>query len=1184
MKKVLFILLVSVCIPWCAWAYDVEIDGIYYNLVEKAKQAEVTYGPDGSSAYSGNIVIPESIEHNGNSYAVTSIAKNAFQSSPISSIEFSNSITSIGEQAFLCCNELVSVTIPSNVRTIGNYAFYSCQNLSSVDIQYGVTNMGYYAFAYCPSLKDVTIANSVTSIEYGTFQECTGLETFTVPTSIDNISSYMLMGCTSLKTIVIPDNIQTIGYQAFKECTALTSVDIGTGVQSIYGEAFSECKNLETVYCHAQNISYTSEDAFANSYIDYATLVVPAEALDNYQDAPWNSFGTVRAFTDIAETYPILIDGIYYQLFTDGTAKVVSGDVAYIGDINIPSLVYFEGTNYVVTTIGYYAFDGDEVSSVDIPESVTTIEEGAFRCSFLTSIHIPANVSTIVEGAFGALNAQVESITVDENNPYFDSRNGCNAIVNTATNELVRGCKNTVIPADVTSIGNEAFGWCYDLTSIQIPENVTSIGEYAFCFCNSLESIRLPSNLSSIGGRAFCFSGLKSITIPSSVSSIGENAFYGCESLSFVKTEASEPLAASSETFPNSILLYVPTGCKEAYENADGWNYARKILEMASIPEKVFYLLNVETGLFLDQGNSWGTHAVLAEEGLPVRFTQLEDGRYTIYFEEGSAYDRLLFRENDSNVYVDYNPDNGNAANWCKYWTVTKGDDNNYYLQSLITDGLYGQALYPSTFLGNNPSKEAYDQDGNALGVYNDVDGNVQDGDGMNIKWKLITSLAYNLRVHELPIVIASANEVGIDTSEAQALQQDGNANSGEIQQAINALRQAINDQLPNCAVSRIKPIEVTGLVQNPSFAWNSDYGWTASEANEGGTHTLRVGESEYWNTSFNYSQTITGLANGIYQIKLKAFHRPGNNWDVLNDYQQGIDRANAMFDANNSSVAIVNQASAALEEQIDGWGTEVNGLFLPNSMEDAKRWFDAGYYENTLTVNVTDGTLDLCIRLDEEVANQWVIFDDFQLFYLGDTNQLYADEVTVRAGTQVTIPVVLVNENEFGGVQFLLTLPEGVTLSRFDKTERLDQSFQFAYNNVGDNTYQVMLFNTNRKLITGNDGELFTMTLDVNEDMAVGVYEIVMSEVTASDFDLNETVMADCHTLIHIEDFLMGDVNLDGRVNITDVMAVVNYILGYEMPVFSRKAADLKADGKINVTDVLGIVNIILTGNSRTE
>ena len=148
-----------------------------------------------------------------------------------------------------------------------------------------------------------------------------------------------------------------------------------------------------------------------------------------------------------------------------------------------------------------------------------------------------------------------------------------------------------------------------------------------------------------------------------------------------------------------------------------------------------YYIQNVETGLYLNQGNDWGTHAVLKEEGLAVKVTQLPDGSYTIYFLEGSGEEHLLFRDDVANVYVNYN---STQSSQCPYWTITPaGEEGTCHIQSLITDDRYGQHIYPGTYLGNNPTKEAYNR-GVALGVYNDVDGNIPDEDGMNITWRLV--------------------------------------------------------------------------------------------------------------------------------------------------------------------------------------------------------------------------------------------------------------------------------------------------------------------------------------------------------------------------------------------------------------------------------------------------------------
>ena len=154
-------------------AYDAKINGIYYNLIEKAKQAEVTYG---DNKYIGDIVIPESVEYDGVNYAVTSIGQSAFDGcSGLTSVTIPNSVTSIGQSAFSGCSGLTSVTIPNSVTSIGYAAFSSCFGLTSVAIPNSVTEIGERAFAGCYGLTSVAIPNSVTSIGYNAFSECSGL-------------------------------------------------------------------------------------------------------------------------------------------------------------------------------------------------------------------------------------------------------------------------------------------------------------------------------------------------------------------------------------------------------------------------------------------------------------------------------------------------------------------------------------------------------------------------------------------------------------------------------------------------------------------------------------------------------------------------------------------------------------------------------------------------------------------------------------------------------------------------------------------------------------------------------------------------------------------------------------------------------------------------------------------------
>ena len=262
----------------------------------------------------------------------------------------------------------------------------------------------------------------------------------------------------------------------------------------------------------------------------------------------------------IAAAHDIEVDGIYYNIY--GTEAYVTYKGAYSnsyneysGDVTIPLTVTYNGTTYSVTTIGYEAFfDCTGITSVTIGNSVTFINGRAFYgCTGLSSIDIPNSVTLIGPEAFGNCSG-LTSIVVASGNPKYDSRGNCNAIIETATNTLVVGCKNTNIPNSVTTIGYSAFSGCTGLTSITIPNSVTTIGRYAFGYCT----------------------GLASVTIGNSVTSIGEGAFNYFNALDTVKCLGTVPPVmvsrnCFSEAAYNNATLLVPSNSIEAYQTTAHW-------------------------------------------------------------------------------------------------------------------------------------------------------------------------------------------------------------------------------------------------------------------------------------------------------------------------------------------------------------------------------------------------------------------------------------------------------------------------------------------------------------------------------------------------------------------------------------------------------------------------------------
>ena len=350
-------------------------------------------------------------------------------------------------------------------------------------------------------------------------------------------------------------------------------------------------------FVNPYNISSDTDIALSRFVTDESTNITYqlTEIKNNYGYAPNPKLGSLTIPVSVKK-----IEGISSIEFS--SLIVVEGNPVYDSRNNCNAIIE-TATNKLlhgckntvipssVTSIGDRAFmDCSGLTSISIPSSVTSIGNSAFYgCSGLTSISIPSSVISIGSSAFIWCSG-LTTITVDADNSVYDSRNNCNAIIKTATNELISGCKNTVIPSTVTSIGGNAFYGCSGLTSISIPSSVTSIGNFAFYGCSSLTIISIPSSVTSIGESAFTnCSSLTSISIPSSVISIGNSAFSNCPSLTSVTCKSSIPPSLGEYVFADTptSTLYVPVGSRSVYSSTSGWSEFDNIVE-AELDHVVF--------------------------------------------------------------------------------------------------------------------------------------------------------------------------------------------------------------------------------------------------------------------------------------------------------------------------------------------------------------------------------------------------------------------------------------------------------------------------------------------------------------------------------------------------------------------------------------------------------------------
>lgn len=354
-------------------------------------------------------------------------------------------------------------------------------------------NDGLLSYAEAAAVESV---GQVFSNVYGKFnlEPIKSFDEFQFFTGVTSLEDNAFNNNTKLTSIVLPESLKRIGEHAFNSNRSLTSITIPKNVTSIIGLPFGQCNSLTNIKVDSENTVYDSRnDCNAIIETESNTLIVGGNS----------------------------------TVIPNGVVSI--GKSAFLCHSSIESITIPEG----VITIEESAFSNcEDLSAISLPNTLKTIEDGAFSVCNLSSLTIPAGVTTIAEGAFG--NNPLNTITVDGGNAFYDSRDNCNAIIETATNILIQGCNNTTIPAAITKIGNGAFSGC-SFESISIPNKVTAIGYSAFSGCKELRSITIPNSVITIGKGVFsdCTS-LTSITIPESVTTIEDNMFLGCTNLTSI--------------------------------------------------------------------------------------------------------------------------------------------------------------------------------------------------------------------------------------------------------------------------------------------------------------------------------------------------------------------------------------------------------------------------------------------------------------------------------------------------------------------------------------------------------------------------------------------------------------------------------------------------------------------------
>ena len=1180
--------------------------------------------------------------------SVTSIGDRAFwYCSSLTSITIPSGVTSIGENAFGNCSSLTSITIPSSVTSIGGHAFSGCSSLTSVTIPSSVTSIGIWAFGYCSSLTSITIPSSVTSIGNGAFLGCSSLTSITIPSSVTSIGNDAFDGCgsltsctqevsinglyfqldylastaavipnpsgagyegavtipetvnqggkeysvtsigiwafgdcSSLTSVTIPSSVTSIGDLGFFRCFSLTSITIPSSVTSIGTYAFRDCFSLESVTFEEGNSSPLFIDPYAFKNCTNLKRVEFPSNLTFDSETTFGMFEGCGQLTYVKKpylynTYPSILFGkgdqyknCYFEIPEGLAAKYIN-----YGYYNISDLSQIDWMR------GVFAGERD-----DIEAFADGLEDGAAKDELNAALELAqAKVDTMtsyvaIMGQIDAIKAAVmkfagkvklpnnTDVTSFVKNPRFDYESlGWD---NVYTGDKIDSVLNAFVKTGATYENGEAKldkfieRWTpmSHLENCKMEQTLTGLPAGHYRIEIDVLATTNVDSLKDVEGVWLVMNNQK-IAV-STENNTPEHVTLDLE----VLTAKDVKLGLHVE---NSNVRWIALdNFKLSYIN--GMPPAPAASELVSSEDTV-YLYNVETGAFLNAGNSWGVQSVLSELAAPLKLTQNEEGAWEVFFYEGTRFEQKLFLpEEAERVFTDYN-------NWgCASWLFAPAPEGGYIIYNAANDTLV---------LGNVPTRKDYDcEQKKELDTHVDVI--MTDDPNACCRWLVVSKEEGDVIMAKHQLYDAMARIKKADDVNEELL-----ANAEKLYDQADAAYQEVKDMivLLNAQLGMPKkgqPVDMTVLISNPRFEDNTPQGWLGASISEGAADNTLYETVEFFQHSFNMSQRIVGVPNGLYRLKWKGFHRPGY-YDC--GYFGGTDNASAVVYANDSVKTLQNMWKGATETQLGGGSVSYNGLYAPNNQEAARAYFDAGYYMDSLDVEVVDNVLTIGVRNTEEMGGyHWVIISDFELEILENGkaihNKLSLQDSKGISGGKTTLKVDLNNEDALAGVQFDVQLPAGMSFSldgsgkpRFTKSSRL--SGMTVMVSLVNGKARVLAYGVG-ETVKGNSGNIISLEVNISDELANGDYEVqvlntVLTEPSALEikpFNVSGKV-----TLVEAE---IGDANKDGSVNVTDIISVANYILGDTSGSFDSFAADMNGDGSVNVTDIISIANLILGGS----
>ena len=815
---------------------------------------------------------------------------------------------------------------------------------------------------------------------------------------------------------------------------------------------------------------------------------------------------------------------LYFAFRNCTTIKEVelSGDLTTIGNSSFENCTNLERVSLsnTIDSIGFKAFYGcKNLNSITIPQSVGSIEGRVFQgCSALSNIIIPESVNSIGFYAFNGCK-KLKRITIPSS-------------VTTIGDYAFQDCNELIavkISGVVNSFGSGVFQGCTSLTDIKLPQELKTTGPYCFSGCTNLQNIELPQQLETID--SYCFSGctnLQNIELPQQLETIGSRAFNDCQNL-------------KSIMIPNSVTnigAYCLSGCSA--------------LEEISIP-----FVGIERN---PKGSTQNTlfGRIFSDTSRPGH-TEVNQ-KYMITSTSWSGK-------------VSYIPSGLSKV-------VVTGNSNLFFafhncsmIKNVEISGCL-TAIGESSF-ENCTNLERVTLSNTILGIGKNAFYGCEKLDSITIPQYVnsISSGAFNgcslkyVKIESPDITLANIGTqvancvIGGNVTDIKRLYflNCRNLSSVTIEEGCSRVE---HEAFYNTTISRLylpKSISFLGVKYSSSI-----YGLSYR------------GMEEDWNNIENYLEMSPSVFHYGIIIPGEEFNKDG-----------------IYYCANDTLPATVSV--------ISGVEPYSQNIFIPSNVTMEGRTFKI--------THIADNAFNGCEKLDTIFYGGNRI--EWQKLYFGKNNDvlfnipivynyhretsaevsprnyIYIGNTTINTNSTPFLSIQLKNADAITGFQFELELPQGFDIAKDEKgnykvklspdRSSVDKQNIFEVSRLSNGRYLFLCSSTSNNVFDDNDGEILSVELTIDDDLTNGEYQVTLNNTSIADIDANVYRAEKRQYPVSLISYIVGDVNDDASISITDVICIVSHVLNKTPDVFIPSAADINNDGEITITDAVTLMDVIL-------